>query len=87
MQESFICRIAVNKVTVQACDTDSCVNETAIFTMLPDGRMEVVASFNNLVENRKYLVTVQVLYNGGVVQDSLPVNASMSMCNVLVFSL
>ena len=65
------------------------MNETAIFTMLPDGRMKVVVNFTNLVENRNYSATVQIQYNGGVVQDSLPVDASMCMCDVcdvLVFN-
>ena len=87
MQESFICHNAVSKVTVHACDDDGCVNETAIFTLLPDGRMEVVANFTNLVENRNYSATVQIKYSGGVVQHSLPVDASMyDICDVVVFN-
>ena len=86
LQGSFICRNAVGKITVKACDDDSCMVETANFTMLPDGRMKVVACFTSLVENKKHLVTVQVQYNGGVVQHSLPVYVGMCMCKVLVFN-
>ena len=44
--------------------------------MSPDGGRRVVASFNNLVEDRKYSASVHVQYDGGVVQHSQPVEIS-----------
>ena len=46
-----------------------------------------MARFKSLPEDRKYSITVQILYNGGFEQDSLQsVNASMCMRDVLMFS-
>ena len=48
--------------------------------MSTDG-VRVMATFNNLKENRKYTATVQVQYNGGVIQQSQPVEIS-EQCNL-----
>ena len=41
-----------------------------------DGVRRVMATFTNLEENRKYSASVHVQYNGGVVQQSQPVEIS-----------
>ena len=43
---------------------------------LHDSRRKVMATFTNLKENRKYSASVHVQYNGGVVQQSQPVEIS-----------
>ena len=68
----MLCGNAVNSVTVEACNSSSCVNVTGIMNMSADGLRRVMATFTNLEENRKYSVSVQVQYNGGVVQQSQP---------------
>ena len=44
--------------------------------MSADGVRRVMATFTNLEENRKYSASVHVQYNGGVVQQSQPVEIS-----------
>ena len=69
----MLCGNAVNSVTVKACNSSSCVNVTGI--MNKDVR-RVMVTFTNLEENRKYSASVHVQYNGGVVQQSQPVEIS-----------
>ena len=70
----MLCENAVNSVTVEACiPSSSCVSVTGIMNMSADGVRRVMATFTNLEENRKYSASVHVQYNGGVVQQSQPV--------------
>ena len=71
----MVCGNAVNTVTVEAC-LSSCVSVTGIINMSADGVRRVMATFDNLEENRKYSASVHVQYNGGVVQQSQPVEIS-----------
>ena len=74
LKESLSCREAINKVIVEACsDASACINVTAD---IADAGRRVVANFSNLIENRKYTVIVHVLYNGGIEQQSQPVESS-----------
>ena len=71
-----MCGNAVNSVTVKVCSS-SCVNVIGIVNMsAADGVRRVMATFTNLEENRKYSASVHVQYNGGVVQQSQPVEIS-----------
>ena len=72
----MLCGNAVNTVIVEACNSSSCVNVTGIMNMSADGVRRVMATFTNLEENRKYSASVHVQYNGGVVQQSQPVEIS-----------
>ena len=71
----MVCGNAVNSVTVEACNSSSCVNVTGILNMSADGVRRVMVTFTNLEENKKYSrsASVHVQYNGGVVQQSQPV--------------
>ena len=73
----MLCGNAVNSVTVEACNSSSCISATGIVNMSDDGvRRVVMATFTNLEENRKYSASVHVQYIGGVVQQSQPVEIS-----------
>ena len=69
-------------------DTDSCVNGFGI-TLLPSsaGSIANLVSFT-LSENKKHNTTVHVQYNGGVVQQSQPVEISecMFVTDILVLT-
>ena len=67
-------RNAIISVTVEACNS-SCVSTSGILSSA-DGVRRVMATFTNLEENRKYSASVHVQYNGGVVQQSQPVEIS-----------
>ena len=57
--------VCENAIIIQAC-LNSCVNaSTSTVDMLSDGRRRVVATFTNLVEDRKYSASVYVQVNGG----------------------
>ena len=68
---------AISNVTVEACNSSSCVS-TSYVVLLPstDVVRRVMLTFTNLEENRKYSASVHVQYNGGVVQQSQPVEIS-----------
>ena len=72
----MLCGNAVNSITVEACLSSSCVSVTGITNMSADGARRVMATFTDLEENRKYSASVHVQYNGGVVQQSQPVEIS-----------
>ena len=74
------CIEAISGVIVKACLNSYCVNVTGVVNMSTDG-VRVMATFNNLKENRKYTATVQVQYNEGVIQQSQPVEIS-EQCNL-----
>ena len=76
----MVCGNAVNSVTIEARNSSSHVSDTGIMNMLAvaDGMRRVMATFTNLEENRKYNASsVHVRYNGGVVQQSQPVEISI----------
>ena len=72
----MLCGTAVNIVTVEACNSSSCVSVTGTMNMSADGVRRVMATFTNLEENRKYSASVHVQYNGGMVQQSQSVEIS-----------
>ena len=75
-QEEFICGGAINGVTVEACLNSSCTSTIGTVNMLSNGVRRVMATFTDLMENRKYTATLNINYNGGVVQQSQPVEIS-----------
>ena len=83
----MVCGNAVSSVTVEACLSSSCVSVTGIMNMSADGVRRVMATFTNLEENRKYSASVHVQYNGGVVQQSQPVEISecVSTCCISLY--
>ena len=56
-------------------------NATSV--VVEDGVRRMMATFTNLEENRKYSATVHVQYNGGVVQQSQPVEISECLLCIL----
>ena len=80
LQEMSMCGTSRNKisiVTIEACNHvhSNCVNISGVLSFT-DGVRRVMATFDNLEENRKYSASVHVQYNGGVVQQSQPVEIS-----------
>ena len=75
--------MAIDRITVEACLSSSCVNVTGIMNMSADGVRRVMATFTNLEENRKYSASVHVQYNGGVVQQSQSVEISESVTIII----
>ena len=71
-----MCTNAISHVTVEACLNSSCTSTNGTVSMLPDGERRVMATFTDLMENRKYTATLNIHYNGGVVQQSQPVEIS-----------
>ena len=67
----------ISHCTVQADDSSTSFTVPGTMEMLPGHGRHVVASFNNLPENRKYTTSVHIQYSGGVVQDTVPVDTSM----------
>ena len=59
----------------------------ATFVVVEDGVRRVMVTFTNLEENRKYSASVHVQYNGGVVQQSQPVEISECVLCVPCLSL
>ena len=75
----------ISNVTAKACNHfQNCVNTHGVLSSTSDVVRRVMATFTNLEENRKYNATVHVEYNGGVVQQSQPVEISelLAMCSV-----
>ena len=70
VQETSVCTNAISHVTVEACLNSSCTSTNGTVSMLPDGERRVMATFTDLMENRKYTATLNIHYNGGVVQQS-----------------
>ena len=68
-------RNAISSITVEACNGSSCVSAPGVLSST-NGVRRVMATFTNLEENRKYSASVHVQYNGGVVQQSQPVEIS-----------
>ena len=54
---------------------------------MKNGMRRVMTTFTNLEENRKYSASVHVQYNGGVVQQSQPVEISECVLCVPCLSL
>ena len=72
-------RNAISNVTIEACNDRLCISAHGVISMSADGVRRVMATFTNLEENRKYSASVHVQYNGGVVQQSQPVEISECM--------
>ena len=49
-----MCGNAISHVTVEACLDSSCTSTNGTVSMLPDGERRVMATFTDLMENRKY---------------------------------
>ena len=73
-----MCGNATSHVTVEACLNSSCTSTNGTVSRLPDGERRVMATFTDLMENRKYTATLNIHYNGGVVQQSQLVPESLS---------
>ena len=72
-----MCKNAISHITVEACLNSSfCANTSAAVDLLSDSERTVVATLSDLMENRKYIATLNIVYNGGVVQQSQPVEIS-----------
>ena len=65
-----MCVNAISHVTVEACLNSSCTSTKGTVSMLPDGERRAKVIFTDLIENRKYTATLNIHYNGGVVQQS-----------------
>ena len=66
-----MCGNSVSLVTVKACLNSSCTSTNGTVSMLSDGERRVMpATFTDLMENRKYTATLNIHYNGGMVQQS-----------------
>ena len=81
-----MCGTAMDNTTVKACPTESfygnCTAILGVVDIIPPHQKSVMAIYNNtLVENRNYLLTLTVNYNGGVKQQSQPLN--ISKCIIL----
>ena len=76
VQETSACTNAINHVVVEACLNSSCTSTNGTVSMLPGGEWRVMATFIDLMENRKYTATLNTHYNGGVVQQSQQVEIS-----------
>ena len=62
-------------VLVKACLDSFCVNASGNLNSA-NSMQSATVTFTNLEENSKYNATLQVQYNGGVVQQSQPVELS-----------
>ena len=71
-----MCGNAISHVTVEACLYSSCTSTNGTVVLLSNGVRRVMATFTDLMENRKYTATLNINYNGGVVQQSQPVEIS-----------
>ena len=76
VQETSVCGNAISHVTIEACLDSSCTSTNGIASMLPNGERRVMATFTDLMENRKYTAALNIHYNGGVVQQSQLVEIS-----------
>ena len=76
LQDKFVCGNAISHVIVKVCLNSSCTSTNGTVDLLPDGERRVMATFTDLMENRKYTATLNINYNGGVVQQSQPVEIS-----------
>ena len=73
----MVCGNAVSNIAVEACLNSSfCTNANETVDMLSNGERRVMTTFTDLMENRKYTATLNINYNGGVVQQSQPVEIS-----------
>ena len=73
VQETSVCDNAISHVTVEACLDSSCTSTNGTMS---DGERRVMATFTDLMENRKYTATLNIHYNGGVIQQSQPIEIS-----------
>ena len=80
----MVCSAAISSITVRANDSTNSFSVFGTIEVLPDCGRCVVASFNNLTENRKYTTSVHIQYSGGVEQNSPPVDTSMCSYELLM---
>ena len=71
-----MCGNAISIVAVKVCLNSSCTSINETVNMLSNDVRRVMATFTDLMENRKYTATLNINYNGGVVQQSQPVEIS-----------
>ena len=71
-----MCGNAISHITVEVCLNSSCTITNETQDMSFNGERRVMATFTDLTENRKYTATLNINYNGGVVQQSQPVEIS-----------
>ena len=78
----FVCGHSISNVTIVVCLNSSfCVDTSDTVIMLSDdGERRVVATFTQLLGNRKYIATLNINYTGGLVQRSQPVEISELNC-------
>ena len=75
--QDMLCGNAISHVIVEACLNSSfCIIANETVNLLPDGVRSVVATFTDLIENRKYTSTSKLSYNGGLTQQSKAVGIS-----------
>ena len=70
-----MCGPALNNThTVKVCNSllNNCSNESGIVTNISQHERRVRATFTDLKEDQNYLLTLDLLYNGGVTQQSRP---------------
>ena len=60
-----MCGSAISHVIVEVCLNSSC---TITNGTQDNGERRAMATFTDLMENRKYTTTLNINYNGGVVQ-------------------
>ena len=76
MQENLVCGPALNDThTVEVCNLlslSNCRSVSGIVSNLSEYQRRVIATFTDLEEHRNYLLTLNLLYNGGVTQQSHP---------------
>ena len=72
-----MCGPALNDMHfVEVCIVSSCSYVSGTLDNITKYERRVVATFNTLEENRNYVMTLTLEYNGGVRQESHPVNIS-----------
>ena len=78
-----MCENALNGIAlVEACLNSSFCGNASGNLMFANSMHSVTVTFTNLEENRKYSASVHVQYNGGVVQQSQPVEISERCYNL-----
>ena len=60
--------VPISHVIVEVCLNSSCTITNGTVNMLSNGERRAMATFTDLMENRKYTTTLNINYNGGVVQ-------------------
>lgn len=82
LQETVKCKNAIASIVLEACLNSSCVNVSGTMCSSANDTTRIMATFTNLQENKNYLLSLHVLYNGGVVLRSQQV--AISKCVVFL---